>query len=482
MKDVTLREQMGAMAIVDDLRHRQLLVNEQLDLPRRREEVARKISDYYQQTGIVASDEIIERGVRQFFATRLIYEQPAPLGLGGRLALHFLSHRRTYAKRCAIGVLAIGLGWALTAATSGLYTQYEVSSVKNTVREAAIGIQDLQAEAERQRVVLASAEPDSSVSKIAAVTRLSEGIAANLVTADRLLQELNGQMVVPGNINRGNYEQVESLLEARSGTFYDAKNALQRNRESIETLSTITNLANALHQTTSAPSFISGASRYPDLRPLAKAAEMALETADQDAGRSAKAAVERLEYSIGQLLPRDVLTEKVASLRAIYAAIGLPASDAALINARLDLAEQSIGRQDLATAEVDLEALASTVAFAQQRLSIDVVSRSSERSGVERTYRERGVAGRAWFAIVEATDASGNVIKVPILDVETDKKAVVSTFGVRISEAEYLRLKEDKQQDGHIDNRHMGIKPAKSLTIDWTPRTLSARPDTLMSW
>ncbi|MGP0171135.1 DUF6384 family protein [Pseudomonas sp. NCHU5208] len=481
MKDITLHEQMGAMAIVDDLRHRQLLVNEQLDLPRRREEVARKIRDYYEKTGITASDEIIERGVRQFFATRLIYEQPAPLGFGARLALRFLVNRKAYFKRCAVGVLCIGLGWAATAATSGLYTRYEVSTVKSTVRKAAEGVQDLHNEASRQRELLSSTQPSSAAAQYASVARLSASITANLESAGRLLDQLN-DMAIPDKINTGNYEEVERTLEASNGTFYDAKSALQRNRESIKTLSAIIQIASNLQQTTSAPSYITGAARYPDLQPLAKAASMALETADQDGGRAAQAAVDRLEYSIGQLLPRDVLTEKVASLRATYASIGLPASDASLINARLDLAEQSIGRQDLASAEADLEALSASVAFAQQALSIDVVSRSSERSGVERTYRERGVSGRAWFAIVEATDASGNVIKVPILDVETDKKAVVQTFGVRISEAEYQRLKEDKQQDGHIDNRHMGTKPAKSLTIDWTPRTLSARPDTLMSW
>ena len=481
MKDVTLHEQMGAMAIVDDLRHRQLLVNEQLDLPRRREEVARKIRDYYQQTGISATDDIIERGVRQFFATRLIYEQPAPLGLGARMALHFLSQRKAYFKRSVIGVFVVGLGWAVVSGTSGLYTQFEVSSVKNTVNEAATGIKDLHAEANRQRTVLESSEPNSSVSKIASVARLSGSVTSNLEVAERLLNELSEGMIDPATINRGNYEEAERLLDVRSATFYDAKNALLRNRESIKTLSTITSIANTLQQTTSAPSYISGAARYPDLRPLAAAAEQALETADQDSGRAAKAAVERLEYSIGQLLPRDVLTEKVASLRATYAAIGLPASDASLINARLDVAEQSIGRQDLTSAEADLNALAATVAFAQQSLSIDVVSRAGERSGAERIYRENGVSGRAWFAIVEATDASGNVIKVPILDVETDKKAVVSTFGVRIAQEEYQRLKDDKQ-DGHIDNGHMGSKPAKSLTIDWTPRTLSARPDTLLSW
>ena len=77
MSNGTFSEQMGAMALVDELRLQQRQMQEHLDLPRRREEVAERIRGYYQRQGIACDDALIELGVREFFARRLVFEAPA---------------------------------------------------------------------------------------------------------------------------------------------------------------------------------------------------------------------------------------------------------------------------------------------------------------------------------------------------------------------------------------------------------------------
>lgn len=84
MSDVRLSEQLGAMARVDQLRHQQQEVDEHLSLPQRRAEVAARIREYYQSNGIQFSDTLIDQGVREFFASRLVFEAP-PLGPFERL-------------------------------------------------------------------------------------------------------------------------------------------------------------------------------------------------------------------------------------------------------------------------------------------------------------------------------------------------------------------------------------------------------------
>lgn len=74
---VSLNEQMGAMTLVDQLRHREMEIQEHLDLPRRRIEVAERIRAYYQNNGIIFDDAVIDEGVRQFFSRRLQFEAPA---------------------------------------------------------------------------------------------------------------------------------------------------------------------------------------------------------------------------------------------------------------------------------------------------------------------------------------------------------------------------------------------------------------------
>lgn len=76
MSNGSLSEQMGAMALVDELRQQQVQVQEHLDLPRRRAEVAERIRGYYQRQGIACDDKLIEQGVREFFARRLVFEVP----------------------------------------------------------------------------------------------------------------------------------------------------------------------------------------------------------------------------------------------------------------------------------------------------------------------------------------------------------------------------------------------------------------------
>ncbi|WP_110968150.1 DUF6384 family protein [Pseudomonas huaxiensis] len=74
MSNGRLSEQMGAMALVDDLRHRRMEIEEHLDLAKREAEVAERIRAYYKSQGIECDDELVNEGVREFFQHRLVFE------------------------------------------------------------------------------------------------------------------------------------------------------------------------------------------------------------------------------------------------------------------------------------------------------------------------------------------------------------------------------------------------------------------------
>lgn len=78
-----LADQMGAMALVDDLRHRRREIEEHLDLPKREAEVAERIRVYYKSQGIDCDDALVNEGVREFFRHRLVFEAP-PMNLWDR--------------------------------------------------------------------------------------------------------------------------------------------------------------------------------------------------------------------------------------------------------------------------------------------------------------------------------------------------------------------------------------------------------------
>lgn len=85
-----LSEQMGAMALVDELRHRRMEVEEHLDLPRREAEVAERIRAYYKGQGIDCDDTLVAQGVREFFRHRLVFEAP-PMSLWQRFLGRLIS-------------------------------------------------------------------------------------------------------------------------------------------------------------------------------------------------------------------------------------------------------------------------------------------------------------------------------------------------------------------------------------------------------
>ncbi|MNE35699.1 hypothetical protein D3C80_1294750 [compost metagenome] len=83
--------------------------------------------------------------------------------------------------------------------------------------------------------------------------------------------------------------------------------------------------------------------------------------------------------------------------------------------------------------------------------------------------------------MVEATDAGGISAEVPVTSSETGKQRWSRLFAVRVSQAEYLKVKVDKLDDGHIDDRMMGSKAANSLTLRFNQRT-TGNPDMIMDW
>ncbi|MBX9409939.1 hypothetical protein K5E40_30310 [Pseudomonas baetica] len=77
MSSTALSEQLKAMAFIDKLRHEQKQIQDHLDLPSRRADIAERIRAYYISNAIEFDDKLIEQGVRQFFAHRLMLEIPA---------------------------------------------------------------------------------------------------------------------------------------------------------------------------------------------------------------------------------------------------------------------------------------------------------------------------------------------------------------------------------------------------------------------
>lgn len=189
-------------------------------------------------------------------------------------------------------------------------------------------------------------------------------------------------------------------------------------------------------------------------------------------------------YEVGISGPRDrvaqreayELTEVIpASLEdAREAALSLTPDDADAARARIESAYtngiEATTQKDITAAENHLADLRAFQGDLSRALTIRVVSRPGERSGVFRIPRDQR-SQRNYYLIVEAVDASGTVRPLEIASEEDQTAARVEKWGIRVPKAVYDRIAADKQDDQIIQNAVVGQKPKGRLSPRYTVDT-----------
>jgi hypothetical protein len=127
----------------------------------------------------------------------------------------------------------------------------------------------------------------------------------------------------------------------------------------------------------------------------------------------------------------------------------------------------AIQRRDEAGARqklLDLENLRSSLVRSYQ---LRIVSRPGEPSAVWRVPRGNPNA-RNHYAIVEAVDANGRVLTLPIRSEEDAQSADVTKFGVRIPQTTFDAIATDKREDGIVQRNIIGEKKRGDLDISYS--------------
>jgi hypothetical protein len=95
-----------------------------------------------------------------------------------------------------------------------------------------------------------------------------------------------------------------------------------------------------------------------------------------------------------------------------------------------------------------------------------VRSLPGELSGVWRV-PDANEAAQNYYLIVEAVDAEGNRLTLPIVNEEDGRTYRVSRWGQRVSEAAFQAVANDKRDDGIIQNPVVGEKRRGRLELDF---------------
>lgn len=172
-------------------------------------------------------------------------------------------------------------------------------------------------------------------------------------------------------------------------------------------------------------------------------------------------AAQALQVELAQTLPArlSALTDRVSSLTS---------SEDALTRARTlgddGRAAAAEGNADAARQAVAaLEDLATTLAA---EFEIHIVSRPGTPTGVTRI-PDVNRSTQNYYLIVEALDRDGNTLTRRIVSEEDGTAEEISMWGQRVSSALFDRVRQDKQDDGIVQDTHIGRKTRGETGVDW---------------
>ena len=74
---------------------------------------------------------------------------------------------------------------------------------------------------------------------------------------------------------------------------------------------------------------------------------------------------------------------------------------------------------------------------------------------------------RNYYLIVEALAPDGRRLSMPVRNEETDEVETVAKFGVRVSQATFDAVVQDKSDDGIIQRSRFGVKRRGTLAVDY---------------
>ena len=126
----------------------------------------------------------------------------------------------------------------------------------------------------------------------------------------------------------------------------------------------------------------------------------------------------------------------------------------------------ALGRGDAAGARAAINQLEALRADLRREYTLRIVSRPNEPSGVWRIPR-RNPVGRNYYLIVEPVAPDGRILSLPVTSEEDGEKATVSRWGVRVSKEVFDQVRQDKNDNGIIDNSRVGEKRRGGLEVDY---------------
>lgn len=144
------------------------------------------------------------------------------------------------------------------------------------------------------------------------------------------------------------------------------------------------------------------------------------------------------------------------------------ASDAANLR---DRGKRAAEAGDRAGAEAAIAELTSIRDALRAEYRLTVVDKPGSKWGFW-TFPEDNNQETNYYIVVEARDANGQVLSLPIRNEPTGKTETVAVWGLRVPEEIYRAVEADKNDDGTIEHNLVGVKQFGFLDPDYVVEVL----------
>ncbi|HET8984466.1 MAG TPA: DUF6384 family protein [Trueperaceae bacterium] len=181
-------------------------------------------------------------------------------------------------------------------------------------------------------------------------------------------------------------------------------------------------------------------------------------------------------YDAGVRAPRRALVADLQTTRAQIVAVSDDTSATAQAATLFQQSQVAIGRGDYGEARTDLESLETLLTQLQRSYTLRIVT--NPETGVWRV-PDINTGARNYYIIVEAIDANGRRVTLPIRNEEDGAVRNVSSWGMRVDEATFFGVSDDKSDDGIIQDNLFGTKSVGRLEPEYLFPTTGAA---ITSW
>lgn len=413
-----LDEVMMAMDVVDTLRHRQILVDRELNSDQREQNLIKRLRELYASQGIEVTDRILAEGVKALEEDRFSYKA-AGGGLKHTLAKAYVM-RAKWGKW--LGLTLLGLLFVY----GGYYLMVEAPQNRQlkqqiTELQQVLGTRSEQLEALSKRTGLLDSRLESVVAEVPDELVVARGLfyrhARQALDQSRVLLSSAKDSAVTAQLDRDRYveqsDMIAQRLDGQELLINDLDATLDDALVDIESISALIELPDTLH------------AALDSIRQSAKEEE-------------------------AKTLASQYYTDAMASLTA----------------------------GDIAAAKLSYEMLEALREQLGASYRLRIFSDGDEYSGIWRV-PDQNPDAKNYYLIVEAIGSNDQALSLPILNEEDGKVYRVKKWGLRVSQALFKKVGADKQDDGIIQMRELGHKARGYLEPELSIQTTGA---TIISW